>query len=967
MKKLITFTLAFLLAVCSFAAEKNLYLHGHIKDAVTKMDLLEAKVITYKADGSVKDTIPADKGMRWVGGAWDKTSQFSLEVPHADSTFVFDVICPGFRTQTISFEVKDLGKRERYRQIPMIFMERAPRQLKEVTVTASKIKFYNKGDTMVYNADAFALAEGSMLDALIAQLPGVELNTDGQIKVNGEFVEELLLNGQKFFDGNNNLMLENIAAYTVKNIEVYQGQTKKEKLLDDPTAPKHLTMDVKLKREYNMGWMLNAQGGYGTDDRYLGRVFASWFNPTTRLSLIGNVNNLNDNRKPGRTDTWTPDKMPSGTKETRMAGLNYNHHTPTEKLELEGSVSFLQSIDKVNSTVSRVNFLPGGDTYDYSYGRAHDRETKASTSHSVYFDNRAGLGMGGYVSGDYSYRKNAGTDIGGAFATEQADMSAAVLEALYATASPEKLAEVLNRSITRSDGWTKSYSAYAGPYLRYRLPHSSDNLNFGISADYQSSKEELWRDYSINYGANPAAADKRRQYTDNSPNHHFTLQTSTGYSTGIGNTSFRFAYSFSFSDRTKDSYMYAFERLNDMGIYGVVPAEYLLAFDPANSFKSRQIEGWHKITPAVFYSNTFKNKNRLDIRFNPQIGIVHRHLDYWRDNKAYPLSKTNATLTFNSIWDGMIEGFFAGQGEGRKIRWRHCLRYSYRIAPTLAELTDMIDVVNDADPLNIYIGNPGLKTQYTHRHLIRWQYIPFSHSLQNYFYIGLTHSDRELLRGYTYDTTTGVRTNRMYNVDGNYSVALTNETNWQFGRTKQFTITNELDIIYSRLRDMIGTDGAEPTPWKVNYNSFSNKFKFSWKIAKQTLSLRADVMTRHTASPRDGFRTINAQHYNYGLTGNFVLPAGFGINTDLVCYSRHGYGSRELDTTDPVWNARLTYTHPRHTRWVFMLDGFDLLQRLSNVKYSVTATGRTVSYTNALPRYVLFSVQYRLNIQPKKR
>lgn len=79
-----------------------------------------------------------------------------------------------------------------------LFLERAPHKLNEVVVTASKIKFYNRGDTIVYNADAFQLAEGSMLDGLIAQLPGVELSSNGQIKVNGEFVESLLLNGKQF-------------------------------------------------------------------------------------------------------------------------------------------------------------------------------------------------------------------------------------------------------------------------------------------------------------------------------------------------------------------------------------------------------------------------------------------------------------------------------------------------------------------------------------------------------------------------------------------------------------------------------------------------------------------------------------------------------------------------------------------------------------------------------------------------
>ena len=79
-----------------------------------------------------------------------------------------------------------------------------------------------------------------------------------------------------------------------------------------------------------------------------------------------------------------------------------------------------------------------------------------------------------------------------------------------------------------------------------------------------------------------------------------------------------------------------------------------------------------------------------------------------------------------------------------------------------------------------------------------------------------------------------------------------------------------------------------------------------------------------------------------------------------------GYGVKELDSTDAVWNMRLTFSPKRNNHWLFSIDGFDLLHKLSNVHYAVTATGRTVSYTNSLPRYMVFTVQYRLNIQPKK-
>lgn len=207
------------------ADAKKFHIRGHIQESVGKTDLMKGYAVPIDADGNPGDTLRA--GVLAMEGGFalmTDRSIFTFETVHKDSTYVFVVGCDGYLPQTVVYRVENLGKRERVREMPTTFLERAPHKLNEVVVTASKIKFYNRGDTIVYNADAFQLAEGSMLDGLIAQLPGVELSSNGQIKVNGEFVESLLLNGKQFFDGNNNLMLKNLAAYTVKSVEVYRDR-----------------------------------------------------------------------------------------------------------------------------------------------------------------------------------------------------------------------------------------------------------------------------------------------------------------------------------------------------------------------------------------------------------------------------------------------------------------------------------------------------------------------------------------------------------------------------------------------------------------------------------------------------------------------------------------------------------------------------------------------------------------------
>lgn len=164
-------------------------------------------------------------------------------------------------------------------------------------VKATKIKMVMHGDTVVYNADAFQLAEGSMLDALVEHLPGVELRDNGVITHNGRPVSELLVNGKDFFRGDPTVALDNLPAYMVDKVKVYERTTAYQQHFEPYSVNRPLVMDVNLKKEYSVGWIANAEAAYDSDHRYLGRVFALGFTPKTRTALFGNFNNTNDTRR----------------------------------------------------------------------------------------------------------------------------------------------------------------------------------------------------------------------------------------------------------------------------------------------------------------------------------------------------------------------------------------------------------------------------------------------------------------------------------------------------------------------------------------------------------------------------------------------------------------------------------------------------------------------------------------------
>ncbi len=948
--------------------EDKIHLSGRVKAAITNIDLTDAVVLWPDSTGTGVDSIRCNMGSRWRNGEIEEMSYFGVKVPRRDSTYVFDVICEGYTPQTLTFRLDKIGKRETWRDIPLITLERAPHKLSEVTVTASKIKFYNKGDTVVFNADAFQLAEGSMLDGLISQLPGVELSNDGQIKVNGEFVESLLLNGKEFLDGNNNLMLENIAAYTVKNVEVYRSEDRKAQWIGDTDATKQLTMNVKLKKEYNMGWLINAQGGAGTADRYSGRLFAQWFTQTHRLSLMGNINNLNDNRRPGKADTWTPESMPTGTRRYRMAAADYNYENPSETVNVDASVSFEQTMTNDFTTSSVTNFLSGGNTYDNSFNGARTKDSRLKSKASLWLRNSRSAGYL-TLTADYRRKTNDGSNLSATFDSEQKDIDMEVIETLYTEASPSRLEAVINRAATRTEGSMRQLDLRVTPGGSYKIPGTGDRLQFETYFRYNNQKEERWNDYTVNYGADPNPAVRRRQYFDDSPNRTITSVNNLTYNAHFNDMSLSINYEYRFSEQDKDSYMYALERLEDMGMFGVLPAGYLDTFDPSNSYTSRLIENKHTIEPFFQYSHV-TDKSWFMVRVNPAFSLKHQRLNYWRDGRSQLVRQTSYITTVSRYGCWLDYEFGAVKREtGKGMDYRHELEYRFLVTPTTPDPFHRLDVINDSDPLNITLGNDNLKTAYQFVHRFDYWFTPpqMLHPIRNNFTIYFDHTTNALTRGYVYDTSTGVRTTRSYNVNGNYSVVVTNNFSLQFGKKNQFTLTSESYVSPERLGDMIGVDMSEPVVSRVKNLILSEKLKFAWQIGNQSLTAVAGIGSRRSTSDRSDFAPINAINQNYGLIGNFKLPGGFGIATDFNVYVRSGYGMSAIDKTTSIWNARLSYNPPRARRWVFMLDGFDLLHQLSNISYGVTATGRTVSYTNALPRYVMLSVQYRLNLQPKKK
>ena len=192
------------------AKADSVYIGGEVYDSFTKARIKAVVTITSE------DSALAKTDTCYI---WRTSSSFGFRVPKRPMRYFIRAEAEGYKTMTDTFDLKPRG-RKGYYAIPRLLMKRGRDDiykdvgLNEVVVRGTRVQIAYRGDTIVYDASAFNLPEGSMLDGLIRQMPGVELKDNGDIYVNGKKVDYLLLNGKDFFKGKNKVMLENLPYFT---------------------------------------------------------------------------------------------------------------------------------------------------------------------------------------------------------------------------------------------------------------------------------------------------------------------------------------------------------------------------------------------------------------------------------------------------------------------------------------------------------------------------------------------------------------------------------------------------------------------------------------------------------------------------------------------------------------------------------------------------------------------------------
>ena len=945
------------IAIPIFANDgRTLTLAGNVYDATFRSQLAGAKMYLLDSMGTVIDSTKTGHTSTMVNGQWKSNSDYVFKVKAIPAQYVIEANYKGYEPEFITVNIDKVGNRENIKHVPDIFLRR---EFKEVTVTATKVKFYNKGDTLVYNADAFMLAEGSMLDALIQQLPGVEIKEDGRIFVNGKYVESLLLNGKQFLGNDNRLLLDNLGAYMVKDVAVYEKLGDKSRFMGRDTGDKEYVMDVRMKKEFMGSYVINTEVGYGTKDRYMGRLFIVRSDNSSQYILYGNINNLNDKLTPGQNNNWNSQNMQSGLHREKLAGGQYEiSGNPGTKWNVKGNIIARHSAEDDDIFTDRTNFLPGGNTYNYLFNRTRNRNLSLSTFHSGNKEWEK-IYLTGDIRGTFNRNNNRNDITSATFNNEQESVTRKWLENIYSTGSEASVSNLINRVMQFDSIRTNTWSVNASSIATYKFSQNNDDVTIWIKGGYTRETPERYNDQRLNFGNNPIP-DRIFQIFKNHPRYEYYVKPIVNYSYYFnGGGYIQPEYTFSYTNRKRDSRLYEptdFEPnlfyCNDMTL------------NVDNSYYSLSTEQRHTIGFRSSCTGRFNN-GYWRIMLGPTLGFASQRLNF-NQAKQYIIKHRNSVY-YSDSWTELKFGFGAYKSEWGGRTYRNTLTLKFDANEVLPAMNYLIDIPNTSDPLTVLEGVPKLKNQQDYTWKLRYDLKPQNARIiesAELFYHLITNA---LVRGYNYDSTTGIQTIRSYNTSGNWESGVSNNLSLPLDKQRRITLSSITSAKYGHATDIIGKNETIPAPYTIRNFITSEKINLSWNAARWiNLSGKAEIEYRNTTSTETEFNEINAITGNYGIIATLKFAKKLSIASDLTLYTRNGYNMPGLNHSDLVWNARVAYSLDKG-RWNLMLDGFDLLHRLSSVRYSVNAQGRTVTYLNSLPRFLMFHVQYRIDIKPKKK
>ncbi len=942
MKKLILLSLMTVLSM--FVCAQNRTVSGKLTDRDTKEGVMMATVQMLRADSTfVKGTLTNGSG------------EFSITAPD-NGKYLLRFTSVGYTSIVKPVVISE----DKNRDMGNIVFSADAIMLKGATVVGQAAKVTVQEDTFVYNASAYRTPEGSVVEELVKKLPGAQVDDDGKITINGKEVKKILVDGKEFMTGDTKTAMKNLPTSIIDKIKTYEEKSDLAKVTGIDDGEEETVLDFGIKKGMNKGFMANADAAAGTHGRYAERLMGGYFKDNMKLMLFGNANNTNDMGFPGGGGGRFGGGR-QGLNANKMLGVNLNYEKG-KKFNMNGSVRWNHGDGDIRTEQSAENFVSSAGSFSNSLNQRYTRSNSWNTNFRMEWKPDTMTNI--LFRPKMSYSTSDGITMGTS-ASYNEDPYMYVDDPLSEDAIDE-LAErdlMVNTRKNRSISYGNDKSV--GAMLQYNRKLNSKGRNITLRAD-ASYKDSDNKNLSVSdvhlyqvmdkYGNDSTYQTNRFNYTPATSSSYAVQAT---YSEPIFRAMFlQFSYKFTYKYNKSDRSTYDFSNMGEDFFSGISPAYrgwdgYISRLDnPLESYLDEKLSRFSEYTNYIhemqLMLRVIRQKYKMNVGVMVQPQKTHFVQDYQGTQSDMTRNVVNVTPTFD-------------------FRYRFSkvsnLRIRYRGTTSQPSMSDLLDITDDSDPLNITKGNPGLKPSFTNTLHINYNNYIQNHQRAIMAALNYSNTRNSISNMVTYDEQTGGRTTRPENINGNWNMSGMLMFNTAIDSTGYWNVNTFTSAGYNNYVGYLSLDKrADSQKNTTRTTTLSERLSGSYRNNWLEVELDGTLNYTHTRNLLQSQSNLDTWQFSYGGSVTVYMPWGMSIATNMHENSRRGYNDNSMNTNELIWNAQISQPFLKGNALNVSLQFYDILHNQSNFSRTINAMQRSDTRYNSVNSYAMLHVVYRMNL-----
>lgn len=812
--------------------------------------------------------------------------------------------------------------------------------LNEVLVTANVSKMQASGDSLIFNAGAYRTPEGSTLEALVRQLPGAEVDDNGNITINGKSVTKILVDGKEFFLNDVNVAMKNIPTDIIDKIKTYERKSDLARITGIDDGEEETVLDLSIKSDKKGGWFGNLNLGLGTKERYNNRGMVNRFNDLGQISTFGNMRNT-----PNR---WGRN---NGLRTFREVGTNFS--TSTKKLDTNGNLRFRYEGSDVRNESTSENFAAARGAFSDS--RNVSMTSNASVNGDLKLEWKPDTMSNILFRPNFSFSRNRGynSNESGAYDVDPNQ-----------TRADELLEYTVNTNVSNSQSYNSNKTVGGELQVNRRLNISGRNITVRFTGRYSEGQDKQISAAYITYNTQGTSQTNNRHFDTPTQNYNYSGELT--YNEPIAKQTYlQFAYRIAQNYNKNDRHAYIYDTPAYQDLTDAIDH---YKYD-INGILNLMQEAQH-LTEASSKLGRFAEYRSTNQRLSLQFQRIHNGMNLTLGLNAHP-QQTTLNYEYMDMKFPEVKRRVFNLAPRMNLKWdfdeHTSLRLRYNGRTSQPGMTSLLDITDDSNPLNIRKGNPNLRPAFSNN--FNGDYHTYNVEAQRgiWSWIWGNTTSNDIRDKTTYDKETGVRTTIPMNINGNWNLGGGAGMNTGLGEKKHFFVGGHLgssfnhNVGFYNNTSQTEEDNLDIKSITKNISVFG-RLSTGYRIDKLNIELRADANMSHMENNVTKPENPTTVGFSYGTNMQWTMPWGTELATDMRMNSRRGYSQKEMNTNELVWNASISHAFLRGKALTLKAEMFDILGQQTNISRMVNAFMRSDSRTNSIYQYALFSAIFRFSV-----